>query len=202
MLNHSPAIKQCHETLPRNKTKGFRAMKHLLIMRHAEAGNSMNPNLRDFDRPLTAHGQNQCALQRQRLIAQNLYPDLILHSSARRTQQTAQLVAPQPTIDMQATDALYNGHGHDANDNYRHYLKIAAAHGANSNCLLLIGHNPVISTLGSYLSGLSATSRDDPDLAASYFSPATLMGFALPDDARLDRPDARWQMLFCWTAQE
>jgi hypothetical protein len=106
MLNHSPAIKQCHETLPRNKTKGFRAMKHLLIMRHAEAGNSMNPNLRDFDRPLTAHGQNQCAMQRQRLIAQNLYPDLILHSSALRTQQTAQLVAPHQDSKRIASDDL------------------------------------------------------------------------------------------------
>ena len=177
-------------------------MKHLLIMRHAEAGNSMNPNLRDFDRPLTAHGQNQCALQRQRLIAQNLYPDLILHSSALRTQQTAQLVAPHQDSKLIASDDLYNGHGHHPNGSYQNYLDIADSLGGNSRCLLLIGHNPVISALGSYLSGLSATSRDDPDLAASYFSPATLMGFALPDDARLDRPDARWQMLFCWTAQE
>jgi phosphohistidine phosphatase len=202
MLNHSPAIKQCHETLPRNKTKGFRAMKHLLIMRHAEAGNSMNPNLRDFDRPLTAHGQNQCAQQRQRLIAQNLYPDLILHSSALRTQQTAQLVAPHQDSKRIASDDLYNGHGHHPNGSYQNYLDIADSLGGNSRCLLLIGHNPVISALATYLHGQGA-SRDaspDPGLAASYFAPATLMGFAVTDEGRFNQPDNRWQTLFCWTA--
>ncbi|MBM3602658.1 MAG: hypothetical protein FJX22_02620 [Alphaproteobacteria bacterium] len=175
-------------------------MKHLLIMRHAEASSGLSPNQRDFDRPLTAYGQKQCAMQRQRLIAQNLCPDLIVHSSALRTQQTAQLTAPRPDIGLVASDALYNGHGHDANDNHHHYLAIAAAHGANSQCLLLIGHNPVISALGSYLTGLNATTHDAHNLAASYFSPATLMGFALPDDASMDRPDAGWQTLFCWVA--
>lgn len=179
-------------------------MKHLLIMRHAEAGNSMNPNLRDFDRPLTAHGQNQCATQRQRLIAEHLIPDLILHSSALRTQQTAQLVAPHQDSKLIASDDLYNGHGHHPNGSYQNYLDIAATIGGNSRCLLLIGHNPVISALASYLHGLSA-SRDadhDPVLAASYFAPATLMGFAVTDEGRFNQPDNRWQMLFCYTAND
>ncbi|MBU3655224.1 MAG: hypothetical protein FGM23_02545 [Alphaproteobacteria bacterium] len=179
-------------------------MKHLLIMRHAEAGSGLIPNLRDFDRPLTPHGQNQCATQRQRLIAQHLIPDLIVHSSALRTQQTAQLVMPRADIKLVASDDLYNGHGHDANDHYQHYLDIADRLAGDSRCLLLVGHNPVISTLATYLHGLSA-SRDadhDPVLAASYFAPATLMGFSLSDTGRFNQPDNRWQILFCYTAND
>lgn len=177
-------------------------MKHLLIMRHAEAGSGLSPNLRDFDRPLTPHGQNQCAAQRQRLIAQHLIPDLIVHSSALRTQQTAQLVMPRADTKLVASDDLYNGHGHDANDHYQHYLDIADELAGDSRCLLLVGHNPVISTLASYLSGISTPSAEemDPGLTASYFAPATIMGFSLSDTGRFNQPDPHWQRLFCWTS--
>lgn len=63
-------------------------MKTLLLLRHAKAAGS-DPDCGDFERPLTKRGKREATKMACLLRSQNLLPDLILASSAKRCRQTA-----------------------------------------------------------------------------------------------------------------
>lgn len=65
--------------------------KKLYIIRHAEAEPSTNS---DELKTLSARGKNECTIMRSYLEEHNIKPDLILYSTATRTEQTAQLLFP------------------------------------------------------------------------------------------------------------
>lgn len=67
-------------------------MKTLLLMRHAQATWGDDP-WPDFDRPLNPRGVADAPQMGRRLVQAGFSPDAIIASSARRTQQTAALVA-------------------------------------------------------------------------------------------------------------
>jgi phosphohistidine phosphatase len=140
-------------------------------MRHAEAVPG-DFDGSDHERALSPRGLEQCAKQRQRLLTAKINPDKILHSSARRTTQTATLVNPQPSTALITSPAMYNGHtGRRAQD----YLKLAAELAdPATRTLMLVGHNPTISELSMLLAGV-VTVDAAMMTALSYFSPATFV---------------------------
>ncbi len=70
------------------------AMKTLILMRHAKATWD-HDQWPDFDRPLNAQGELDAPRMGRRLVQHGMLPDAILCSSARRTMQTADLVAAE-----------------------------------------------------------------------------------------------------------
>lgn len=69
-------------------------MKTLLLMRHAKATWD-HDHWPDFERPLNPTGEADAPRMGRRMIQADLKPDAIFCSSARRTMQTAELVAEE-----------------------------------------------------------------------------------------------------------
>jgi phosphohistidine phosphatase len=63
-------------------------VKTILLLRHAKSSWS-NPGLADIDRPLNKRGKRDAPRMGMLIDAEDLVPDLILSSPARRARQTA-----------------------------------------------------------------------------------------------------------------
>ena len=66
-------------------------MKTLLILRHAKSSHG-NESFSDHDRPLNQRGQRDAPRIGELLSAENLLPDLIVSSTARRAHDTTELL--------------------------------------------------------------------------------------------------------------
>jgi phosphohistidine phosphatase len=123
----------------------------LIVMRHAKAGEL--PGGPDFERALRPRGQRDSAAAGRWLAANDLYPDLVLCSAARRTRQTWQHLsaallaadaARQP--EFSAERRLYQADSEDVADMVRHV-------GDEFATVLYIGHNPAAAGLVGLLTG-------------------------------------------------
>lgn len=120
-------------------------MKHLLILRHAQAV-AIGPNLGDHARPLTSYGEQDARAVGLRLQAQHLMPDRIVCSTARRAHQTAQLVAEVLgyTQPLQLVPELYHA-------SPEKIVELAWEWDDAEGCVLLVAHNPALEDLITYL---------------------------------------------------
>ena len=115
-------------------------MKTILLMRHSHAM-ADNPAWSDHERPLSRSGQELAQTTAE--LLKEYRPDRILCSSARRTQQTSQIVAE--TLDSgvvpESHSSLYLAPA-DA------YLMVARELLSSHNeTVLFVGHNPGIASL-------------------------------------------------------
>lgn len=122
-------------------------MKTLLLLRHAKSSWDNN-ELSDFDRPLNDRGRRDAPRMGQLLAREDLTPDLIITSAARRAATTAELVALAAGYagDIQYTRQLYLA---DV-DTLR---EVMAATPDHVDRLMLVGHNPDMEELVSDLTG-------------------------------------------------
>ena len=111
-------------------------MKTLLLLRHAKSSWDQ-PELHDHDRPLNKRGQKEAPKVGQYLKDNDLVPDLVLSSTARRAQATAQAVVEESGFSGEID--LYQDL----------YLSDTAAYLDILRCLpdeatraLVVGHNP------------------------------------------------------------
>jgi len=131
--------------------------RSLLLMRHAKSDWN-DAHLHDKDRTLNARGQASAPLMAEWLISNNLLPDIVICSSAVRTQQTLKLmlacwstqdrlnagiVLPEVMIE----DQLYL-----ATDNTILALASGQPKLASKQCIMMLGHNPGMETLASKMS--------------------------------------------------
>jgi phosphohistidine phosphatase len=117
-------------------------MKRLTLMRHADA-RWQDPGLPDLQRPLTRRGSAAAEAMARRLVELELVPDLLLVSPARRTQQTAEIVARElslPERRVLREESLYLASAADL-------LKVVERTGPRVAHVLLVGHNPGVSEL-------------------------------------------------------
>jgi phosphohistidine phosphatase len=101
----------------------------------------------DFDRPLTARGLADAVTAARAMRAAGQVPDALLASPARRTRQTAEIVARELGLDSTALhfqDALYNASAAT--------LAKELQRRPAGMCVLLVAHNPGISGLARQLS--------------------------------------------------
>jgi phosphohistidine phosphatase len=116
-----------------------------MLLRHAK---SDWPDVADHARPLAKRGRHDAPAVGRWLAARGYLPDVVVCSTARRTRQTWELIAPElggsPSVtfeprayDASALTLLYLAQ--ELPDRYR--------------TALLIGHNPAISELASSLAG-------------------------------------------------
>lgn len=117
-------------------------------MRHAKAVTASGLE-NDFDRNLNDRGKIDAAEMGRRLKHKGVLPDVVLCSAARRTQKTARIVAHElgyPDDAVQAEFDLYNASVHET-------LQVLRNITDEAKQVLLVGHNPAITSLVGYLTG-------------------------------------------------
>ena len=117
-------------------------MKRLTLMRHGDA-RWQDPGLSDMERPLNRRGTGAAEGMARRLLELGLVPDLMMASPARRTQQTAEIVARELSIPARRVlreEALYLASAAEL-------LKVAQGCGPRVAHLLVVAHNPGVSEL-------------------------------------------------------
>ncbi len=122
-------------------------MKTLLILRHAKSS-WKNTGLADHERPLAKRGQRDAPRVGRLLRDENLTPDLILSSTARRALDTAQAVAEASKYEgeIESRSEFYLA-GPEA------YFRALRALSDNYECVMVIGHNPGLEELVEALTG-------------------------------------------------
>jgi phosphohistidine phosphatase len=111
-------------------------------MRHADA-RWKDPLVSDLERPLNRRGNAAAEAIARRLLDLELVPDLVLASPARRTQQTAEIVARElslPARRVVREEALYLASAEDL-------LKVVLGTGPRIAHLMVVAHNPGVSEL-------------------------------------------------------
>ena len=122
-------------------------MKTLLLLRHAKSDWS-NPQVADHDRPLNKRGKRDAPRMGRLLQDENLLPDLILTSTAKRTRQTVQAMveAGSYTGKVKARQALYLT-GPEA------YIEVLRGVPDKYRRVMVVGHNPGLEELLEQLTG-------------------------------------------------
>lgn len=122
-------------------------MKTLLVMRHAKSSWS-NPDLDDYDRPLSKRGRRAAKRMGKLLRDGDLVPEFILTSRAVRARRTVKLLVKKSgyTGSVKKTRKLYHGNP----DNYIRCLRELRDDWSR---VLLVGHNPGLEELLVVLTG-------------------------------------------------
>ena len=102
----------------------------------------------DTDRRILPEGEEQTAQVAQKMLAADIKPGAVWASPAVRAEQTAAIVARQlcPNVEIETVRQLYY------DDEYS-VVDIIALCPDTVDCLLIVGHNPMVSRLVSRLSG-------------------------------------------------
>jgi phosphohistidine phosphatase len=110
-------------------------MDRLILMRHGKAEQHAASG-GDFERALAPRGQNDAALMGKVLAKAGLSPDLTLVSSARRTRETWDAVAPAfPKARAETLRDLYHAEAQDV-------LSAIRQEAPDSGTVMVVGHNP------------------------------------------------------------
>jgi len=148
-------------------------MKTLLLFRHAKSDWD-DPEQQDFDRPLNDRGKKTATHMGQWLKQQHIQPEWIVCSAAQRARETLALLRDSlttPDTLVQFDERLYLA-------DLVSLLEILAQCPQDMDQIMLVGHNPGLEELLSYLCG--------PDLPLSnkgkLMTTATLAQVSLPDD--------------------
>jgi phosphohistidine phosphatase len=111
-------------------------MKTLLLLRHAKSS-FKHPEIHDHDRPLNKRGRKEAPNIGKYLKDNDLVPDLILSSTARRARDTAQAVVEGSGFDGQV-DLYQDLYLSDTSC----YMDILRCLPDEANRVLVVGHNP------------------------------------------------------------
>lgn len=112
-------------------------MKTLYIVRHAKSSWD-DPDLTDFDRPLSARGKRDAPRMGKRLRERDLMPDCVISSPARRAYSTAKRICKVLDFDR---DKIKTDRGlyHASEETM---LSIVQDIKNKLNTVLIFGHNP------------------------------------------------------------
>ena len=135
-------------------------MKRLLLLRHAKA--APGDGYDDFERELTESGGVDAAQMGDFLAAQDLVPDLVVYSGARRTRETAEIVMGRwaRAVEAYEENAIY--------DATRHLiLGLLRKLPDRVNSVMVVGHNPGMGDVANALAG-KGEKHERLRLAAKY----------------------------------
>jgi phosphohistidine phosphatase len=127
-------------------------MLRLVLLRHAKS--AWPDGVADHDRPLAPRGQEAAPLIGAHLAAEGIRPKLLLVSTARRTRETAALVAdkadlPKPVFEPGIYEASWS-----------RLIEIIRERGGAHSPLMLVGHNPGIASLAGMLADPALSNGD------------------------------------------
>jgi phosphohistidine phosphatase len=150
-------------------------VKRLLLLRHAKSSWN-DPELADYDRPLSARGRKAAKLVGAYLRREQIQTSLALCSSARRARETLDLVAVSGEIQIERE--LYGASPSQLLARLRRVPD-------GIDAVMLIGHNPAIHDLAV------ALITDTSELAARRFPTGALATLTLRGSWRALEPGAR-----------
>jgi phosphohistidine phosphatase len=159
------------------------ALRELLLLRHAKSDHS-NLSLPDFDRPLNERGREDAHTIGRWIVQQQLHPDFILCSPSKRTLQTLKRAQTHFDANNQipcVTDKnIYQA-------SLEALLTALANVFAQYQRVLLVGHNPGLESLITYL-----TPTDKDDDSVKLFPTSALAHLIMPTN---------WQSLSAGSAK-
>ena len=119
-------------------------MLRLMLFRHAHADRPAD--VADHERPLSARGQEEANRMGAHIGAQGLVPDLVVVSSARRTQETwaTASAAGQLSVKQVNEPRIYESTAGDL-------LEVVREQDAANKSIMLVGHNPGMERLAAWL---------------------------------------------------
>jgi len=124
----------------------------LVVLRHAKAAGE--PGVNDVQRPLTGRGRRDAAAAGRWLLAQDIRPDLVLCSSARRTRETwEQVSAAMGAAAPEAGAVSFDSRVYDAGT--QDLLDLVNEQPNDAQTMLIVGHNPASAHLVTWLTGRS-----------------------------------------------
>lgn len=161
-------------------------MRTLMLLRHAKSSHK-DTRLADHDRPLTKRGRNDASRMGSLLVDEDLLPDLILSSTARRARETTERFVAA---------AGFKGPVHFTEDLYmagpKQQIKVVAAQPGARMAVLVVGHNPGLEEL---LSALTSQNEELPT--------ASLTRIALPISNWRDlKTTTRGKLVKIWRPKE
>jgi phosphohistidine phosphatase len=142
-----------------------RKLRELILVRHAKSHWSEQGS--DFDRPLSTKGKKMANKVGQWLHENQLTPDHILLSPAKRTVQTFKRFCAECSIPYRLIDELYLA---DLTT-LQNLLKTAPSVGR----LMIIGHNPGLEELNRFLQG-------NLEGQSELFPTGSIAHYILPED--------------------
>ena len=122
-------------------------MKTLYLLRHAKSS-WKDPGVEDFDRPLNGRGREAAPLVGELIRKRKLRVDLIISSPAARARQTAALVRESAGL---SADLLFDERIYEAD--VARLLEVVTQAAESADALLLVGHNPGMEELLTFLTG-------------------------------------------------
>ncbi len=126
----------------------------LFILRHAEAGKSLQARARDAERPLTAGGKEEIELVARALSRLKIRPDHIISSPLKRSAETAALAAKALKMrDKVETWDELKPEG-SRQEFYKRLSKLK-----RESTVLCVGHEPYLTHMVNDLMGHQGTPR-------------------------------------------
>ena len=162
-------------------------MRRLMLLRHAKSDRA--PGVDDHERPLNARGREAAPGVGEWLAQQQLFPNLVVCSTARRTRQTFELLAPSfpKATRVEFEDKLYLAERDEI-------IAMVRALPRGAACAMLVGHNPGLQDAAIALAGSGDTDLRRqlhgkfPTAALAIIDfPSDDWGAARPGGGRLDR---------------
>jgi phosphohistidine phosphatase len=120
-------------------------LRELLLLRHAKS-DWKKPDTADIDRPISDKGKKAACKIAHWFGEQNIWPDLVWVSPAKRAQQTLKRLNLPKDIPVETQDALYMA-------DRTQLLALLAKIPDGFERVLLIGHNPGFEDLIHFLIG-------------------------------------------------
>ncbi len=141
----------------------------LLLIRHARAVS--NHNLPDAERPLTKEGRCEFERVAQDVIGMGATPECIFHSPARRTTETASILAAASRLPAHALNmATWLALGNCCQDVLPMLAQLSV------DVTALVGHEPIMSSLTAMLMGGGRVSFSPGTSACLEFDKAIEVG--------------------------
>ncbi|MEX2516358.1 MAG: histidine phosphatase family protein [Gammaproteobacteria bacterium] len=153
------------------------AGKILLLARHAKSAWG-DTAVHDYDRPLSARGLEDAPRMAAWIRSRNFVPDLLLCSPARRTRETATIYAD--TLGLPANTVIQEPVIYEASRT--DLLKVLQRYIEQSQCCMLVGHNPGLDAVLEYLCPAALPLTDSGKLLTTA-AVAALQLRALPANA-------------------
>jgi len=149
-------------------------MERLILMRHGKAERHAQ-NGGDFERTLADSGRADAAVMARVLVAAGVAPDLLLVSSARRTRETAERIAPNfPAARVEHLRDLYHAEPEDV-------VQVIEAYAESAATVMVVGHNPGLHELALRLALQGVATPIQTNKLRSRFPTSTTVVFGWSD---------------------
>lgn len=128
--------------------------KQIILVRHAKALEREEWAGKDFDRPLHDRGIRSTQIMVNYLSLIGIKPDRLISSPSVRTLETAEFFKNRFRLGSIETFCdLYNEDRKSDFDTCAYHLALVRSLKSDDNTLLLVGHNPDLTDVASYLTG-------------------------------------------------